>query len=116
MIQGDPGLVGPPGPPGPRELTGSSKGIILGPKGFPGMKGEKVCYSHTVNYAVLVQGDPGLVGPPGPPGPEPSTGAKGTIVGPKGFPGVKGEKVFAMPTQLSDQQFTQLSFSFLKYF
>jgi hypothetical protein len=35
----------------------------------------------------------GLQGPPGLPGPIPSTGAKGSIVGPEGYPGSKGEKV-----------------------
>lgn len=83
------GPPGPPGPPGPREFTGS--GSIVGPRGLDGEKGLKV-----ILYSYLqrpFQGDQGLPGPPGPPGPLPLTAQKGVIVGPEGFPGMKGEKV-----------------------
>lgn len=52
------GLAGPPGPPGPREFTGS--GSIVGPRGVPGDKGEKVSpQTATVLMVSYLSGRPG---------------------------------------------------------
>lgn len=82
--KGDRGLRGPPGPPG--NINGTEYALVngtqyIGPKGEPGMKGER--------GDIGTSGSPGGQGPAGIPGQDGLPGMKGE----KGLPGPAGPRV-----------------------
>lgn len=100
--KGDQGLQGPAGPKGDKgdaftyaDFTEAQLELLKGPKGDPGLKGEKGDKGDTGPQGEIgpkgetgPQGERGEQGPKGDPGLQ---GPKGDI-GPQGLPGEKGEK------------------------
>ncbi len=87
ILQGGPGIVGPPGPPGPQGLQGPAGIGIQGPPGPLGPQGAQGQQGIQGNTGQT--GSQGPQGPPGPPGPPGPTGPQG----PPGPPGTGGTAI-----------------------